>query len=230
MPMSVEGVIPWGRSFDEYQQIFSLTEADLAGEIIGCGDGPAAFNAEASARGHRVVSCDPLYGLTPGEIEGRVAACRSGIVAQLWANVDDFVWGHFRDPDHLAECRIAAMRAFLDDFLLGKGEGRYVEASLPHLPFPSGRFTLALVSHLLFLYSAHFDLAFHVASLEELLRVAKEVRVFPLVDIRGGRSPHADTVIDRLRRAGHEVDEVEVGYEFFRGGSRMLRGRRAGLA
>ena len=41
--------------------MFGLTATDLSGEILDRAGGPASFNAEASARGHRVVSCDPLY-------------------------------------------------------------------------------------------------------------------------------------------------------------------------
>jgi hypothetical protein len=44
-------IVPWGRSFDEYRQMFALTEADLGGRLVGCGDGPASFNAEATRRG-----------------------------------------------------------------------------------------------------------------------------------------------------------------------------------
>jgi hypothetical protein len=64
-------VIPWGRSFEEYQRMFALTDDDLAGRILGCGDGPASFNAEATALGHTVVSSDPIYAFSPREIERR---------------------------------------------------------------------------------------------------------------------------------------------------------------
>jgi hypothetical protein len=140
------------------------------------------------------------------------------------------VWGCFRDPDHLGECRLAAMRRFLADFEQGKRQGRYVTASLPTLPFRDRQFTLALVSHLLFLYSERLDLAFHVAACEELLRVADEVRVFPLLGLDRRWSPHVSPVRDHLERAGFEVGVVAVGYEFQRAeghaGNRMLRVRR----
>jgi len=58
---NLDQVVPWGRSFDEYRRMFGLADADLGRRIVGCGDGPAAFNAEATARGARVVSCDPIY-------------------------------------------------------------------------------------------------------------------------------------------------------------------------
>jgi hypothetical protein len=47
--MKLDEVIPWGRSFDEYRRMFALTGDDLAEAVPGCGDGPASFNAEATA-------------------------------------------------------------------------------------------------------------------------------------------------------------------------------------
>ena len=37
---TLDQVVPWGRSFDEYRRMFALTEEDLDQTIIGCGDGP----------------------------------------------------------------------------------------------------------------------------------------------------------------------------------------------
>jgi len=60
---TLDAVRPWGRSFDEYQRMFALSDADLHSRILGCADGPAGFNAVATGRRLRVTSCDPLYGL-----------------------------------------------------------------------------------------------------------------------------------------------------------------------
>ena len=56
MAFKYETVVPWGRSFEEYQRMFALTEQDLNLRIVGCGDGPASFNAHMAERGRRVVS------------------------------------------------------------------------------------------------------------------------------------------------------------------------------
>jgi hypothetical protein len=39
----------WCRSLGEYRRMFSLSDADLHGQLPGCGDGSASFNAEATA-------------------------------------------------------------------------------------------------------------------------------------------------------------------------------------
>jgi hypothetical protein len=229
--MQFPGIIPfWSRSFEEYRLIFGLTETDLAGLILGCGDGPASFNAEATALGHRVISCDPTYAYSATEFEQRVEACYDVVISQVKANIDKYIWGYFRDPDHLGQCRLAAMRKFLADFDLGKQAGRYVTASLPELPFKDGQFSLALVSHFLFLYSEQFDQDFHIAAFEELLRVAREVRVFPLLGLDRRWSPHVGPVHDHLERAGFKVEVAAVEYEFQQAedhaGNRMMRVRQ----
>jgi hypothetical protein len=191
-----------------------LTESDLAGLILGCADGPASFNAEATAFGHRVISCDPTYAYPAIEFEQRAEACYEVVISQVKENIEKYIWGYFRDPDHLGHCRLAAMRKFLADFDLGKQAGRYVTASLPELPFKDSQFSLALVSHFLFLYSDQFDYDFHVAAFEELLRVAGEVRVFPLHGLDRHRSPHLGPVRDHLERTDFEVEVVSVAFEF----------------
>ena len=59
--MELSEIVPWGRSFDEYTKMFSLSESDLKKTILCCGDGPACFNAELSKVGGTVVSVDPVY-------------------------------------------------------------------------------------------------------------------------------------------------------------------------
>jgi hypothetical protein len=220
--MRLDEVIPWGRSFDEYRSMFRLSEGDLAGSVLGCGDGPASFNAEATAAGHDVVSCDPLYNFSADEIERRVVECHGTVVSQLHREAGRFVWTRFRDPHHLGECRLAAMRRFLADYDCGRREERYVAASLPQLPFADGQFPLAVVSHLLFLYGDRLDLGFHLAAVGELLRVAGEVRLFPLLGLDGQPSPHVGPLRDRLVAGGGLVRVEPVSYEFQKGGDQMM--------
>ena len=54
---TLDEVVPWGRSFDEYRRMFALTDRELGLKIVDCGSGPASFNAEATRRGrpHRVL-------------------------------------------------------------------------------------------------------------------------------------------------------------------------------
>jgi hypothetical protein len=222
MSFSLDQVVPWGRSLDEYRRMFDLTPSDIEGPILGCGDGPASFNAEMTALGHPVVSCDPIYGSAKEDIARRVEATYTTIIEQVKVYSENFVWTDFRNPEHLGECRLAAMRRFLEDFDRGKAEGRYVEASLPILPFATGQFRLALCSHLLFLYSEQFSEEFHLASIKELVRIAGEVRIFPLLNLGGKPSPHVEPIRSRLMSAGFDVGVVRVPYEFQKRGNEMF--------
>lgn len=224
--MNLFSIVPWGRSLDEYRAMFTLSGADLQRRVLGCGDGPASFNAEATARGARVVSVDPIYAYSAAEIEKRVKATFETVVAQAREQAHRFVWDRFADPDALGVVRLAAMRWFLADYEAGKRDGRYVVGSLPALPFTDAGFDLALCSHLLFLYSDHLSLDAHVAGLRELLRVAGEVRVFPLLTLAGELSPYLAPVCEALRCDGHIVEEKQVPYEFQRGGDTMLQLQR----
>ena len=207
--MQLHEVVPWGRSLHEYKRMFALSETDLKGHVLG--------------KTQRLVSVDPLYAFTGAEIANRVEQTYQTIISQVKRNQDRYVWTYFKDPDALGAARLNAMRIFLDDYEAGRAEGRYVLAALPKLPFNDREFDLCLCSHLLFLYSAQLSADFHVASMLEMLRVAQEVRVFPLLDLDLRHSAHLDPVMAELRSANFYAEIVEVPYIFQKGGGQMLR-------
>ena len=88
---SLDEVVPWGRSFDEYRRMFALSDDDLASSVVGCGDGPASFNAEATRRGFSVISCDPIYRWGAGDIRQRIAATSGKVLEETRRNAHQFV-------------------------------------------------------------------------------------------------------------------------------------------
>ena len=205
--------------------MFSLNDDDLNLRIVGCGDGPASFNAEATRRGARVVSCDPVYRFGADEIRDRIETTGQEVLAETRRNADEFVWTTIRSVEELGEVRMKAMKEFLKDFEAGKDEGRYIDAELPRLPFTNESFDLALCSHLLFLYSAQLGLEFHEEAVLEMCRVAREVRIFPLLTLGGKRSSYVDLVTRMVAERGYDVSFEGVQYEFQRGGNEMMRVR-----
>jgi hypothetical protein len=99
---TLDEVVPWGRSFDEYRRMFDLTDDELRLRIIGCGDGPASFNAVATRRGVRVISCDPIYRLETGTIRERIAATYDKILEETRRNAEEFVWDSIQSVEGLA--------------------------------------------------------------------------------------------------------------------------------
>jgi hypothetical protein len=222
MAVALKQIVPFGRLLWEYESMFALNQSDKQGNILGCGDGPASFNAQMSAQGYRVTSIDPIYCFSGVEIQQRFDQVAPDIIAQVRSTPDDWVWNHHHNPDELLSNRRAALEGFLADYEVGMRAGRYINAELPCLPFANQTFDLALCSHLLFLYSAQLDLAFHIASVQELCRVAHEVRIFPLLTLAGQPSPHIEPVRRALDEIGIKSNIVRVGYELQKGGNEML--------
>jgi hypothetical protein len=124
---NLQSIVPWGRTLQEYRDMFLLDKQDLQQKILGCGDGSASF------------------------------------------------------------------------------------------------FDLALSSHFLFLYSEHLDYEFHLKSILEMLRVAREVRIFPLLTLKNERSPYVERIMEELDRLGYDSQVIKTDYEFQRGADEMLR-------
>ena len=202
--------------------MFGLTESDLELRILGCGDGPAAFNSALSKHGGNIVSVDPIYVFDATQIRSRISDTYETVITQMRKNKSDYVWGAIPSVEQLGSVRMSAMETFLADFEMGKQEGRYIAGELPSLPFKSGQFDIALSSHFLFLYSAHLSAEFHLQALQEMLRVAREVRVFPLLTLDSASSPHLNFVGKHLENHGFSVEVKRVPYEFQRGGNEML--------
>ena len=202
--------------------MFSLTEEDLNKTILGCGDGPASFNAELSESGRSIVSIDPVYRFTTDQLRSRIDEVYHQVMGQMAKNIDNYVWGEIQSLEHLSQVRMAAMEKFLSDYDSGRSQGRYIDASLPKLPFENRQFDLALCSHFLFLYSDQIDLDSHIAGMKELCRVANEVRVYPLLTLGGQLSPHLDAVCGELQKTGIGVSKVPVKYQFQKGAREML--------
>jgi len=101
MAFTLENVVPWGRSFEEYVSMFKLTSDDLQKKILGCGDGPASFNSRMNKAGQSITSIDPIYQFSANEIEGRISATYDEVLGQLGKNRKDYVWDAIKSPSEL---------------------------------------------------------------------------------------------------------------------------------
>ncbi|VAW71469.1 hypothetical protein MNBD_GAMMA12-3798 [hydrothermal vent metagenome] len=221
--MDLSKVVPWGRSLNEYVEMFSLSNDDLCKKILGCGDGPASFNAELTARGGNVTSIDPIYSFNPDEIQLRMDEVYPQIMEQVAKNMSDYVWDKINSTDQLGKIRMNAMNTFLLDYEQYQESERYIDASLPQLSFGALEFDLALCSHYLFLYSEHVSQEQHVHSVKELCRISKEVRIYPLLTISSNKeSPHLQPVMSSLIEDGFDVSLQAVKYQFQKGATEML--------
>ncbi|BAY32415.1 hypothetical protein NIES2107_43040 [Nostoc carneum NIES-2107] len=223
MALVLDKVVPFGRSMDEYVKMFNLTNADLNKRIIGIGDGPASFNAEMNLLGKSVISVDPLYKFSAKEILARFNEVVDSIIEQVKATPNNWVWSYHKSPEYLRQNRVKVIEKFIADYEVGKQNRRYVTGELPSLNYQNQEFDLALCSHFLFLYSDHFNYDFHLNSITEMLRIAQEIRIFPLLTLMSEPSPYLDGIVKHYTSAGYSVEIAKVDYELQLGGNMMLK-------
>ncbi|WP_028980416.1 hypothetical protein [Sporocytophaga myxococcoides] len=225
MAFELKNVVPWGRNLSEYISMFSLTDSDLSKRIISFGDGPASFNREMTKLNHKVISLDPIYQFTKDELLQRIAETKETVLGQTRSNQDKFVWNHIKNIQNLEQIRMDAMNDFIKDFDLGKAQERYIYHELPNSTrFADISFDLGLSSHFLILYS-QLGLDFHIESISEMLRICKEVRIFPILNLNAVKSEVLDGIVDYFK-TNFIVDIESVDYEFQKGGNQMLKIKR----
>ncbi len=221
MAFELKNVVPWGRNLEEYTKIFKLTDSDLNNKIISFGDGPASFNFQMTQLNKKVVSLDPIYQFTKAELEQQIDKTKETIMEQMRTNQGKFVWKHIKNIEELEQIRMEAMRNFVIDFELGKEQGRYVHHKLPNsTKFDTLEFDLGLSSHFLILYS-QLGLDFHIQSITEMLRISKEIRIFPILNLNAVKSEVLDGIINHFN-SDFVVLIESVDYEFQKDGNQML--------
>lgn len=220
----LKSIVPWGRSLEEYQKMFNLREEWLENKrILDIGGGPASFNGQLPGQ---VTSVDPIYSFTPEEIAGQIEETKAKVANFVDSDTNAFVWGEktFLDSEHLVRHRCRTMAHFLEDYKKPSSRGRYISGTALKLPFPDKSFDIALSSHFLVLYSPLLGEQFHVKAMKELIRVSKEVRIFPLVDTN---FTIPTWTIKSMRVQAEEMGMksvlVNVACEFQKGANEMMR-------
>lgn len=221
MAFELKNVVPWGRSLEEYIKIFNLTASDLNNRIISFGDGPASFNSEMTLLNKKVVSLDLIYQFTKAELKQRIDETKETVMEQMRANQGKFVWKSIKNVDELEQIRMGAMSNFVNDFELGKEQQRYIYHELPNsTKYDTLEFDLGLSSHFLILYS-QLGLDFHIQSIIEMLRICKEIRIFPILNLNATKSEVLEGIITYFK-SDFDVTIATSDYEFQKNGNQML--------
>ena len=202
--------------------MFRLDDATLRGaRILDAASGVSSFCAEANAQGYQVTATDRIYTLTPDEVEQKCSSDLDDMLVKLSGVTDNYVWDYFPDMDALKAQRESAYRAFVADYRQYSHE-RYIPTEYPVSGFTDGQFDLALVSHFLFLYDEQLNYNFHRRTLLELLRIAREVRLFPLVNLRTERASAVTQMLADPVFAPYSISIERVDYEFIRNSSEVM--------
>jgi SAM-dependent methyltransferase len=189
--------------------------------VLDCGAGPSTFAHEAARRGAQVIAVDTMYEHDLRCMRMHVSRAAAELRTHLITHIDRYEWSHFRSPDALIEHRLRTLERFESAFA-SPGRERYVSAALPHLPFPDQLFDLALSSHLLFLHSGTLGNESTIEGVQELTRIAREVRLYPLVDMQGQPSQVVPPVLRWARDCGLLVRMVPTAYRIQRSATHFL--------
>lgn len=216
--MRLTDVYPWGHNLAEYSAMFNLVDEDLHRLIVSFADGTSSVNSELKGMGHTMVSIDPLYDFNVWEISRRL----SEVVKQSEIYQQELPPNEQQQARDMVRLRTEATKFFLDDFELGSVQHRYLAAAFPGpFPFADNTFDIGLCAHFLLLYDSH-GLSFHLSAVTEMLRICKEIRIYPTVNLYGQKSLVLDDLIDYFSE-GYQVRLETVNYGFQDLGKEMLR-------
>ena len=83
---TLDKVVPWGRSFDEYQRMFALTQTRSWPEDRGVRRRPRQFQCRGHAAWVDSTTCDPMYRYYVDQLQERIAATYEQILGQTRRN------------------------------------------------------------------------------------------------------------------------------------------------
>lgn len=216
-------LVLWGHHLDEYQEMFDLTEQVLRGNILEYGSGPSAFNIETSPYVKHCTSCDALFNLDYPTLKTRAQLIFAEKLEEVRVHQNDYDFSRYGSFNDFVKIRQQGMDAFFEDYVQGMAENRYQAINTIALPFQDFHFDLAISSHYFFAELENQDLPFHIHAIQELARVAREVRIFPLIDRYGTLSPFVGPLLLRLQALNYGTEIRSVDYRLQPKGNAMLR-------
>ncbi|MBI3600045.1 MAG: hypothetical protein HY097_05325 [Nitrospinae bacterium] len=221
--LELKDIVLIGRTFDEYYRMFEFGNINFRDErILDVASGVSSFCVEANSKGYNVIASDRIYCLSAEEIEEKCVEDLKTVVKKLPEILDLYRWEFFKDIDALKKNRKRAYRLFIEDFKK-KGEGRYITVEYPKSQFKDKEFAISLISHFLFVYDELLSYEFHRKTLSEIIRItSKEIRIFPLVNLKGKRSLFVDRLLEDSDFKNYEKTIKRVDYEFMKNGNEML--------
>ncbi|KNB71340.1 methylase [Brevibacillus reuszeri] len=221
------GVAMTCRSYQEYVDMFSLTEEIMAqGPILDVGAGASSFTAEATARGLSAIAVDPLYELgdqaiyEKGKLEIRESTEKLARIAST------LHWSYYGSLDNHQKNREDSLERFIQAYRADTQGQKFVAGVLPHLPFADEQFSLVIGSHFLFLYHQQFDEGFHQRALTELVRVCKpggQVRLYPIIGLDRKPYAHLEQLVQGMERLGCRASLQPTSFRFLEGATHFLQ-------
>lgn len=223
MTLKLNNVALIGRTYSEYKRMFGISKENFEGKkILDVGAGVSNFCAIGNVFGLNITAVDPIYRLTPNEIEVKCEEDLNSFICQLPVVKSKYNWDFFGDLEGLKVSRMSAYQTFLKDFRNNKSN--YIAAELNQLPFKDKSFEVSVVSHLMFLYDHIFTADNHIDFFKELVRVTKEeIIIFPTKNLTGENSKWVDLIIHNEAFLDHTFKIEKSDFEFQKGNYLRLK-------
>lgn len=221
--LELKDIVLIGRTFNEYYKMFDISSIDAKKEkILDVASGVSSFCAEANSKGYDVTASDRIYCFSAEEIEEKCSKDLALTMKRLSDVKDLYKWEFYKNIGDLEKERKKAYTRFIEDFKQ-KLDTVYIKTEYPKSNFKDKRFTIALVSHFLFIYDEHLDYEFHKQTIKEIVRTtSKEIRIFPIVNLKGEKSMFVNRIMNDDDFTMCKMQIIKVDYEFVKGGNEML--------
>lgn len=213
----------WGQHLDEYIDMFALSNTDLDKRFLEYNSGASAFNTELTKRSLSCVSCDPWFDLHKQSLAKKIKLNFNERLKQLQDNSKNIDLTRYGSFENLIRYRQEGIDLFLEDYELGIKDGRYLAINGLELPFENFAFDFVLAANNFFSDLDFQTVEYHLTLIKELARVAKDVRIFPLVDTNGEPSSLLGPILLGLNQDNYGVEVRDVAYHLQIRGNAMLR-------
>lgn len=219
--MNNKYVSVWGRTLEEYTNMFGLNSIPCSIKILSIADGPSTFNLQQRQRGINITSVDPIYNLSVTELEEAFKKSYSLNKELFIENKANFNFKNELEMEQILARRQNTFKAFIADY--EKYRSNYLFGKLPNLDLISNSFDMCLCSNLFFIFDHVFNLEFHINSIKEMLRLSNEIRVFPLYNINGQESDYLNSVTEFLTENNYSWTIEINDYHIYKDGNRFLK-------
>lgn len=212
----------YGHSMHDYIRMFDLGHAELdMMHVLDCSGHYSSFSYEMGLEGHKVVVANPFFATTASMLRNQLKGLEQRFHDHVASNLDAYFLHHATLDAEMAH-RHQVSDTAIQDLESSLDGQRYSPQDLTQLNYADESFDLALSSHFLFTYSDELTLEYHQAAIQEMLRVADELRIFPLITHQGKPSPHLGPILQWATTQGMSAELQQVPYEFQKGGNAML--------
>lgn len=178
--MIVTKQLAWAYNLADYESFFALTEQDKQGKILDCNAGATCFTAQMRRAGKEVIAFDPLYRLPLNELKAVFEQAKRDLCTKIHIQLKYDQWAHYFTLQEIQEMQEENIATFFEHF--EKEKNYYCSDNLLDLPFEDQTFDLALCANFLCDTNYSPDFMGFINNIKTLARIAKEVRVFPLLD------------------------------------------------